>query len=69
VKYKLILVPEDNLITRSPAVAKDQYVTVNPAVLYQVIADIEDTTIRMSRKMYDLIEVVDPPERVEFPGG
>lgn len=67
-KYKLILVPEEYLLTRTPITSRDQYVTVSASMLYQVIADIEGTTIRMSRTMYDLIEVVDPPEHVEFPG-
>jgi len=67
-EYKLVLVPVENCATRSPITAKDQYVSVSPGVLYQVIADIKDNRIYMSRYMYDQIDVVDPPEPVKFPG-
>lgn len=67
-EYKLILVPVEALIMRSPLTAKEEYVSVFPGALYQVIADIKDNRIYMSRYMYDQIDVVDPPEPVKFPG-
>jgi len=67
-EYKLVLVPVENLVTRSPLAAKEEYVSVTPGALYQVIADIRDNRIYMSRYMYDQIDVVDPPEPVKFPG-
>lgn len=56
--YKLVLVPVENIRTHSPAKTIPEYVTVSQDILYEVIADIgEDRKIRMSRPVYDEVEV------------
>ena len=66
-KFRLILVPEDGLIARSPKNAVPEYVTVRPDALCELIADVEDHKIIMSRAVYDQVEVADPV-KPPFPG-
>jgi hypothetical protein len=61
--YRLVLVPEENIRTHSPAGTLPQYVTVSQDVLYEVAADVgEDKMITMSRVFFEEnVEVIGPP--------
>jgi hypothetical protein len=61
--YRLVLVPEENIRTHSPAGTLPQYVTVSQDVPYEVLADIgEDKKITMSRVFFEQqVEVIDAP--------
>jgi len=59
--FKLVLVPAENVRTCSPKGTLPEYVTVSEGPLYEVIADIEDRQISMSRGIYDTIKVIEVP--------
>ena len=61
--YRLVLVPEENIRTHSPAGTLPQYVTVSQDVLYEVAADVgADKKITMTRVFFEQqVEVIDPP--------
>ena len=59
--YKLVLVPADCIRTHSPPGVLPAYVTVPQDVMLEVVGDVApDRQLRMSRILYDTIEVVEP---------
>lgn len=58
-EFVLVLVPQENIRTHSPEGKLPEIVAVD-AGAYEVIADIHDHQIKMSREVYEQVEVVDP---------
>jgi len=62
VRYKLLLVPEDSITMLSRGFQPQQAHVAASGGPFEVIADVgEDRQLRMSRPVYDQIEVVDGP--------